>query len=259
MSAVDMLLCSVYSAACTGNSELLPSCPIRDHELIKSILNSLPSLAVIRDAVYISTVLQAYHKDAERLISWACLHHRGYIATAKGLCKIKNLPFGTHLGVIANASPGLESAFNLRVSAQPATITKTITTTTVLFHGTSVERLPGILNKCLIVCSGTQLQRTGAIHGRGIYLAEDLATSFSYSCASLGWRNSTLSNVRLILECEVAGAGRSVASGIHLVIDERSVMVRYILLFRNNAIVPIASHIITAMASAMTALRNGVV
>ncbi|KAI4649163.1 hypothetical protein J4E93_003477 [Alternaria ventricosa] len=69
--AVDMLLSSVYSAAMANKAELLPNCPIHPISTVKTILDSLPKLSVIRDAVHISTVLSKYHVDAEKLISWA--------------------------------------------------------------------------------------------------------------------------------------------------------------------------------------------
>ncbi|KAI4689658.1 uncharacterized protein J4E88_003013 [Alternaria novae-zelandiae] len=250
--AVDMLLSSIYSAAMANKAELLPNCPIHPISTVKTILDSLPKLSVIRDAVHISTVLSRYHADAEKLISWACTHYRGYIATASGLCRIKNLPTGTHHFVLANASPALESAYMAKFPSPS-------TQTTVLFHGTSLDRLPAILAKGLIVCSGTTLQRTGAVYGRGIYMAEDPATSFSYAPVYSTWKNSALANMRVILGCEVVGQGNSVTTGVHVITDEASVMVRYIFLFRQNAHAPVANHVVTAMKSAMAAIRTGVV
>jgi hypothetical protein len=131
--------------------------------------------------------------------------------------------------------------------------------TIVLFHGTTLDRLPAILAQGLRVCSGTHLQRTGAAHGKGIYLAEEPATSFTYSPAIVSWRNSGLSNTRLLLGCEVLGTGRSVTKGIHLMTDEKAVMVRYIFFLPGNVSVPIANHVVPAMASGMSALRTGAV
>jgi hypothetical protein len=248
--AVDLMLTSVYAAAMSGRPELLPGCPIRSGETVKTILNALPKLTVISHAVNISAVLKPYHQDAELLISWACVSHRGYIATAKGLCKIPTLPTATHQFVVANASPKLESD---HVSKLPSHSAKT----TVLFHGTTFDRLPAILAQGLRVCSGTSLQRTGAAHGQGIYLAEEPATSLTYASTTTSWRNSGLSNTRLLLGCEVVGDGKRVSVGIHVVKDEASVMVRYIFLLANGASAPIANHILSPMASGMRALRTG--
>jgi hypothetical protein len=249
---VDLMLTSVFAAASTGRTELLPACPIRNLEHVKVILNSLPSLKLISHAVNVSAVLRSYHKDAELLISWACVHHRGYIASATKLCKVPTMPAGTHQFVLANARPKLESDFISRM-------TWTGRKSDVLFHGTSLDRLPAILAQGLRVCSGTSLQRTGAAHGKGIYMAEDPSTSLAYASPSLSWRNSGLANMRLLLGCEVvAGAGK-LTSGIHLVTDEISVLVRYVFLLVGGAQVPIAGHIVPAMASGMSALRTGAV
>jgi hypothetical protein len=250
--AVDLMLTSVYAAAMSGRPELLPSCPIRSAETVKTILNALPNLTIISHAVNLSAVLKPYHKDAELLISWACVSHRGYIATAKGLCKIPTLPTGTHQFVVVNASPKLESDYISRLPSHSAK-------TTVLFHGTTFDRLPAILAQGLGVCSGTSLQRTGAAHGQGIYLAEEPATSLTYASTTTSWRNSGLSNMRLLLGCEVIGDGKSVSRGIHLVKDEASVMVRYIFLLANGASAPITNHVVSPMASGMRALRTGAV
>jgi hypothetical protein len=246
------MLTSVYAAAMSGRPELLPGCPFHNVEVVKTILNTLPTTTVLSHAVNLSTVLKSYHKDAEKLISWACVHFRGFLTTASGLCKIPNLPVGTHQFILANASPKLESQF---VSKLPGHNPGT----SVLFHGTSLDRLFAILAQGLKNCSGTNLQRIGAAHGKGIYLAEEPATSFTYAPTALSWRNSGLSNMRLLLGCEVVGGGRSVSPGIHVVTDEQSVMVRYVLLFTNSASSPVANHVVPAMASAMRSLRSGAV
>lgn len=249
--AVDAMLMAVYSAAMSNRSELLAGCPLRGSENIKAILNALPSLTVISHAVNISSVLQTYHRDAEKLISWAVVHHRGYIATATGICKVPTLT-NVHQFVLANASPKLESDF---VSKLPSPSSKS----TVLFHGTTFDRLPAILSQGLKVCSGTALQRTGAAHGKGIYLAEDPATSLTYAPTTMSWKNSGLANTRLLLACEVAGSGRNVSSTIHVITDEKSVMVRYLFFLPVTVTAPLANHIVPAIASGMAALRKGVV
>ncbi|KAJ4362113.1 GID complex subunit containing RING finger motif [Ascochyta clinopodiicola] len=250
--AVDIALSSVYAAAMTGKSELLPDCPIRSNEVVKSILNALPHMAIMRDAVNLSSVLASYHASAEKLISWAVVHHRGFLATATGLLKIPNLPPGTHQFVLANASPKLEKNFVSKLQW-------TKRETTVLFHGTPLDRLPAILAQGLRICSGTPLQRTGAAYGKGVYLSDDPSTSFYYSPVSLSWKNSGLSNMKLLLGCEVVGGGNKVSGNIHVVQDVESVMVRYILLFTRDARTPIRGHIEPAMASGMRALRSGAV
>jgi hypothetical protein len=155
-----MMLSSVYAAAWTGNVELLPGCPFGP-QMLKEIFKALPPLKFLEDVKDVSRYLQAYHKHAEKLISWACVHFRGYIATTTGFCKIKNLPKGTHQFVLANASPKLESQY---VSRFPTPSSQT----TVLFHSTSLDRLPAILAQGLLIYSGTSLLSTGAVYGNGI-------------------------------------------------------------------------------------------
>jgi hypothetical protein len=252
---VDLMLMSVHAAAMSGRTEFLPACPIRNFETVKAILNSLPSLSLIRDAVNISAVLASYHKDAETLISWACVHHRGYIATATGLCKIPTMPRGTHQFVLANSSPKQETDFVSKITRS--------TKTNVLFHGTTFDRLPAILAQGLRVCSGTSLQRTGAAHGKGIYMAEEPATSLIYSAPCTSWRNSGLANMRLLLGCEVISGGGGIRVGsssvVHVVTDESTVIVRYLFLLTGEERAPIAGHVVPAMGSGMSALRSGAV
>ncbi|KAF2119032.1 hypothetical protein BDV96DRAFT_369776 [Lophiotrema nucula] len=252
--AVDILLTGVYAAAMSGRMELLPGCPIKTTQQVIALLNKLPPLSVLQKATSPTAELIIAAKEdnraAEQLLSWACTHYRGFVASASGLCKIPGLPTGTHQFVLANASPSLESAF-------AAKLPRYNPTTRVLFHGTSLDRLPSILSQGLRTLSGTHLQRTGAAHGKGIYMAEDPATSFSYSPSAVSWRNSGLNNMRVLLGCEVVGNGRSVSGGIHVITDERSVMLRYIFLFTPSAYSPNANHITTPMLSAMTALRVG--
>ena len=247
-----MALYSVYAAAMTGKPELLPNCPVTNSEIVKSVLNALPSMSLMRDTVDLSSMLRSCHESAEKLISWAVVHHRGFLATATGLLKIPNLPPGTHQFVLANASPKLENNFISQMS-------KTCTDTTVLFHGTSIDRLPCILAQGLRICSATPFQRTGAAHGKGIYLSDDPATSFYYSPSSLSWKNSGLNRMKVLLGCEVVGDlnTHKVSGKIHVVKNMESAMVRYILMFTRDARMPIRGHIEPAMASGMKALRSG--
>jgi hypothetical protein len=146
-----MMLSSVYAAACSGNTSLLPGSPF-NQQTLKEIFKALPPLNILSDVKDISQTLRAYHKDAEKLLSWSCVHFQGYIASATGLCKIKNLPKGTHQFVLANASPKLESQYVARLPAPSSQ-------TTVLFHGTPLDRLPTILAQGLRIYSAFSLVR----------------------------------------------------------------------------------------------------
>ncbi len=81
----------------------------------------------------------------------------------------------------------------------------------------------------------------------------------TYAPTALSWRNSSLPNMRMLLACEVVGNGRHVSSGIHVIKDERSVMVRYIFFFPTAQSCPAVHTITHAIASGMSALRTGAV
>jgi hypothetical protein len=250
--SVDMILTGVYVAATSARMELLPGCPIKTTQQVTAILNTLPALSDLSKTIDISKTLKGYHKDAEQLLVWACTHYRGFITTANGICKIPSLPTGTHQFVLVNANPTIERDF---VSRLPRTSPQS----RVLWHGTSIDRLPSILAQGLRTLSGTNLQRTGAAHGKGIYMAEDPATSMSYSPSAVSWKNSGLSNMRLLLGCEVAGDGKRVSPGIHVIQDDKTVMVRYVFLLTGSAYSPNVNHVHGPMLSAMSALRTGAV
>ncbi|KAF2710805.1 hypothetical protein K504DRAFT_465862 [Pleomassaria siparia CBS 279.74] len=252
---VDMLLTGVYAAAASNRTDLLPGCPIPLPVLITVTLNLLPSLATMKTSNDLSRTLRNVSRDAEKLLVWTCTHYRGYIASATGLCRIPGLSVGTHQFVLANTNPQLETAFAARL---PKNCVKG-STTCVLFHGTTLDRLPCILSQGLIVGSGTHLQRTGAVYGKGIYLAEEPSTSLTYAPTALSWRMSGLNNMKLLLGCEVVRNGNRVANGVHVIKDQRDVMVRYIMLFDRTAPDPMANHIVGPLRSAMHALRSGAV
>ncbi|KAF2640488.1 hypothetical protein P280DRAFT_549357 [Massarina eburnea CBS 473.64] len=250
--SVDLILTAVYVAAMNGDMSLLPGCPLTTPSYIQGVLNALPSLNDIKNAHDISYCLAGYSQNAEKLIVWALTFFRGYLTTASGMLKIPSMPTGTHQFVLSSAAPALEAAYTSRLSSSS-------TKTTVLFHGTSLDRLPSILAHGLKIYSGTHLQRTGAAHGKGIYLGEEPSTSFSYAPSAISWKNSGLNSMRLLLGCEVIGGGRYVGTGIHVVQDEQTVMVRYVFLLPGGSYAPVPQHIVPAMASAMSALRSGAV
>jgi hypothetical protein len=63
--------------------------------------------------------------------------------------------------------------------------------------------------------------------------------------------------MRMLLGCEVIGAGNKVNGNIHVIKDAESVMVRYVLLLTKEARMPIRGHVEPAMASGMAVLRSG--
>jgi hypothetical protein len=59
------MLSSVYAAAWTGNTKLLPGCPF-GQQMLKEIFKALPPLKFLKDVKDISQYLHAYHKQTRR-------------------------------------------------------------------------------------------------------------------------------------------------------------------------------------------------
>ncbi|KAH7117739.1 hypothetical protein B0J11DRAFT_570954 [Dendryphion nanum] len=90
--AVDLILTTVYAAAMSNRHELLPGCPITTNAGVTAILNALPVLSILRDAMHPSAILRTYHPSAEQLLTWACTHFRGFVTSATGRAKIPGFP-----------------------------------------------------------------------------------------------------------------------------------------------------------------------
>lgn len=244
---VDLLLTGIFAAAQANRLDLLPGCPVGSTPTIVQVLNNLPAMSVLQATNDISAALTNVGPAALHLLTWACSSYRGFLASTSGTLHIPSLP-GAQQFILANAAPEHEAAFTSKVGRQG---------TSVLFHGTSIDRLPCILSQGLRVCSGTALQRTGAAHGNGIYMATEPLTSFSYAPSITSWRASTFHNMRLLLGVELVGRGNSVAGGIHVIKDPGVLMVRYIFLFPMTVAAPQASNITPTMVNAFAGLRSG--
>ena len=184
-------------------------------------------------------------------LAWACTKYSGFLTTASGQLRIPDFP-SDHQYLLANSSAALEKAF-----ADEST--KAQFKSTVLFHGTSLDRLYPILSEGLRICSGTSLQYHGAVHGNGIYMAEEPKTSWDYSrdapsISGLKWTN--LKAMRVLLGCEFAGVSVARHPGIHVISDPRRLIVRYVFLMPPNAKMPAANHVVPAMQSVFANLRS---
>ncbi|KAF2202753.1 hypothetical protein GQ43DRAFT_413023 [Delitschia confertaspora ATCC 74209] len=256
-AVVDLILTTVYAAAMTARMDLLPNCPIRSTNTVLSILGTIPAVKVLQTTNALEQRLALGHQDAEKLLTWACTTFRGFLTSAPSNLRIPG--FGQHQFLLANASPEIEAAFLMRRAIHHPDGS----TGKVLFHGTPLERLPSILQQGLKICSGTPLQRIGAAHGNGIYMAEDPATSYGYSSTCHNsWQNSKFKNMRVLLGCEVVGPGNRVQSatgGVHLLKEEREVMIRYVFLMEQGAHTPPRQQVENVMESAFWGLRRGTV
>ena len=106
--------------------------------------------------------------------------------------------------------------------------------------------------------------RHAAVRGDGIYTADEPATALTYAeatpggSAGSGWKHSSFSNHRVLLECELAGE-KPGKDGIHVITDPTRLMVRYVFLLEPDASMPRAKDVRPAMKSVFASLRSGAV
>ncbi|CZR63941.1 uncharacterized protein PAC_13838 [Phialocephala subalpina] len=275
--ATDLLLSSVYAAALTGNMSLLPNLPgsTKHSSVILSLLDNLPSTASLAEnALAKATVGKSWSTLSQLstpspsklnfvagsdLLSYILTSHRSFLTAATGRLKIPSMPPGTLQFVLANSSPEREAAFAAEVDLRPQD-----SETRILFHGTSPDRLFAILCSGLKILSETPLETHGAVYGRGIYMADEPSTSYLYCSHTLSknWKNSALDvgkGYKILLGCEQAGprlvTGEDV---IHVVRDERTLMLRYVFLIPGETeTMPVARHLTPGMGSVAKGLRSG--
>ncbi|KAF2095056.1 hypothetical protein NA57DRAFT_79545 [Rhizodiscina lignyota] len=244
---VDALLAGIYAAAVLNRTDvtLLPGCPL-GNSVIKAELGYFPPMSSFKDISSFATDVRALGQTAVDLLSWTCTTYRGFLTSATHGLRIPSMP-NVHQFVLANAAPGLESAFATNFATYGST---------VLFHGTSLDRLYCILREGLRVVSGTGLQQHGATSGHGIYLADEPSTSTGYFGSASSWRGSAYQNVGVLLACEYAGPpSRSI--GIQVVTDPSMVIVRYVFLCPHGFVAPMRKDIVPAIEIACSSLRSG--
>jgi hypothetical protein len=243
--AVDALLTVAFSAVSTGGM-LLPGCPLDAANLLTTF-TAIPSLATLQSSENIGTAVRALGGNVEQMLCWLLHEFRGYLASPPEQFKIPNMP-GIHQFVLADYSPDLHAAFTQ--SGQRGKVT---------FHGTSLDRVYQILCQGLQNLSQTALQRNGAAGGSGIYLAEEPATSFTYSTQSYGgWAQSQFQSVRAMFGCEMIGPTATLTQSIHVVPNANDVAIRYLFIFPMTAAAPLRRNIEPAMSSAYASLWSGV-
>jgi hypothetical protein len=246
---MDLLLTMVHYAAASRKLELLPGCPFPDTLAVATALNKIPSISKLTNVDDLTSAVKKLGIPTEKLLSWTCLNYRGFLVSASGKTKIPGWPANTHQFLMASAAPNLEAVFRAQIGSLP---------TRVLWHGTSMERLFAIISQGLKVCSNTPLQVHGAASGPGIYTADNPGTSWGYSTvAGANWSGSSFLNYRVLLGLEAAGP--AVGTGIHVVKDPSTLMVRYVFLVPTGATIPAATIVAPAMQSVYNSLRAGAV
>ena len=264
---MDLLLSMIYATASTGKLDLLADCPASDAPAIVSMLHGLPAIPTL--AKHLKSCLNFHgsnYRRAHALVGyctqstnsallassllWVCTSYRGFLVSAT---KLQRIPFfGDNQYLLANTAPELELAFSRHISTLQSN-------SEILFHGTSLDRLHAILCQGLRVQSGTALQRHGAAHGAGIYMADEPSLAWGYATASPGgWKSSKLKNMKLLLGCELAGSKPKASyAGIYVITDATRLAVRYIFLLESNAKMPAAKDVKTPMQSVFQSLKSG--
>jgi Poly(ADP-ribose) polymerase catalytic domain len=253
----ELLLTAVQAAATSGNTALLPECPVGQAHLVTDLLGTVAQMAAMEVSASndLHAVLRRSGKRAVGLLRWIFGHYGGFLVSASGQMRIPSMP-GVHQFLLANAAPSLETAFAAQMGNLPSR---------VVFHGTSLDRLYSILCQGLRVCSGdNSLQRHGASFGHGIYVADEPTTAigFAHVCSSpavgSGWHSSTFRMVNVLLGCEASGnIPAAVSGGYHVISNPNMLILRYIFLVPAGTSLPIARHIVPAMASVFASLRSG--
>lgn len=249
----DLLLTAAQAAATSSNTDLLPECPVGTLEDVAQLLSGLPSITTMRASKDLHAIFNPLGKPSEVFLKWIFTNYGGFLVSASGRMRIPSMP-GTHQFLLANTAPGFEKAFTAQIRGLP---------TKVVFHGTSLERLYAILCQGLKVCTGSPLQRHGAVYGSGIYVAEDPAAAMGYATAYTaptrwnGWRSRTFDRTRVLLGCEASGHIPGQMHGIHVITDPNMLILRYIFLVPQGVNAPIGRHIVPAMASVFASLRSG--
>jgi len=245
---IELLLLGVFAATQKGRLDFLDPCPISDKSNISHTMAGLPALRTLDGASDIQKSVKSLGLDTEALILWMASYD-GFLASATGLLKIPNL-LGVYQFVLARAPMEVEAQYR-RHESRPAS------TSQVVFHGTSMDRLFPILRQGFQVGTGTSLQQHGASFGSGIYCATDPAMSMHYALASPGWPNSKFGNTKVIFGCELYGSHSPVSPGIYVIPDPTQLRVRYVFLFPSAAVAPLPQHVTPAMQSAFALLRSG--
>ncbi|KAK4697508.1 hypothetical protein P7C71_g579, partial [Lecanoromycetidae sp. Uapishka_2] len=241
-AVVDLLLSMFHATATSKRPDLLTDCPTGNVANTLQSLDDMPPIASLEKLLkplieeydadflhHLDIFLKCYSLNSTQLIHllvWACNSYRGFLTPATGQLRVPSLP-GAHQFLLASAPPELELAF-------AAHMTTTGGRSTVLFHGTSLDRLHAILCQGLRICSGTSLQRHGAAWGSGVYMAEAPATAWGYAKtpasgtggANTGWKRSAFHDLRVLLGCELAGQTTPATAGIHVIADPSRLMTK---------------------------------
>jgi hypothetical protein len=254
---VDLLLTSVFAAANLKALNLLPDHPsqLNDAAKLQILLNSLPPTKTLAAAADFQTGLRGCGQRAEVLLSWLCTSYRCFLVPATGAYELPNI-HKIHQFLVIDNPPEVEAAFAQHNHYKDRH---------VLFHGTSIDRLYGILTEGIKVCSNTALQKHGAVHGAGIYTGREPKTAWRFASSTQansnfnGFYNSRVDfrDSTVVLGLEHAGndTDGNRKNGVHVIKDATRLIVRYILVVPPSVNYPKASDIVPTMLKTFHSLR----
>ena len=108
------------------------------------------------------------------------------------------------------------------------------------FHGSAIENWYSIIRNGLRNMSSSHLMTAGAAYGSGIYAAEDMSTSLGYcgyhsTQGSSSWRHNVMDDSYIMAIIEVIKKPSYQHGGIYVIPEDKHVIIRYLLIFRQNA------------------------
>lgn len=221
----------------------LTECPAAD---AKTLLNRLAQIPTMQNQLELTSALGLPHTPAQQLLSWICTTFGQELAWTNDNLRISGFPDAVHQFIVMAPSPELQNLFD-------GYLDYSIPRSIALFHGTSVEGIQSIL-------------RSGfnpSAHGDGVWMAEASHTSypyaFKYGASYTKWQVTPYERWGGLLGCEVADEDKKFQgySGVHVINELRSIMVRYIFLLPPGDWdkAPARSVVEPAMTAAFAAIR----
>jgi hypothetical protein len=231
-----------------------------DLPTVKKLLPKLPAISSLENEYTVANVDTANGLapgTTASFLAWVCSKsYSGFITRATDSLRLPSFP-GSHQFLFAESDPSREAEFRQKIIPGSGT--------QIMWHGTTMSRLPLILSQGLKNMSGTALQAHGSSFGKGIYLSPEPGTAWPYSAAlpiSHSWGASQFKGgYGVMLGVEVAGKWTPVSSNknIFVVTDEKAVMVRMVILLLKKDRVPIANHVTPSLTSICANLRSGAI
>ena len=286
---VDLLLTAAHAAAVSthlGSKKhraplnLLKGCPVSDPGSAATLLERFPDMRTIARGLEENIGVLESLPDSffGKMFLWACTAYGGFLTEPGYRYHIPGF-HGIPQFLLANAHPCLEERYAAQVEAAHGK-------TTVMFHGTSWDRLSSILCKGLCIGTDTPLMVHEVTSGRGVYVTTEPAVAAGFATPMHGLPNlkhikhsedmrtrsalsgrkfSSFRNQGVLLACEVAWpdyatrrwADREDRENIWCIKEPANIIVRYVFLVKRNTHMPRGKDIRPCFAKAFARLRSG--